>query len=160
MTDTERFDEIYREYRYKVRDYIRSRVGNPEDVEDLCSEVFRKVLENLNPQNGSGVSSYIYTITHNTVIDYYRTHRINAPLTEDLPAQGSLEESLINSDTLERLARVLKQLPEQDRDILVLHYYANNSLHEISDKMHLPYSVTKRRHQALLKRLRFMLEAG
>ena len=75
------------------------------------------------------------------------------------PHRGSLEESLVNSDMLERLAGVLKQLPEQDRDILVLHYYANNSLHEISDKMHLPYSVTKRRHQALLKKLRVLLEA-
>jgi len=40
----------------------------------------------------------------------------------------------------------------------VLHYYANNSLQEIADKMNLPYSVLKRRHQALLKKLRGMLE--
>lgn len=85
MTDAERFDAIYREYRQKVHDYIRNRVNSPEDAEDLCSEVFRKAMENMNTQRGTGMSSYIYTITRNTVVDYYRTHRVHAPLTEDIP---------------------------------------------------------------------------
>lgn len=160
MTDAAKFEEIYRDYRHKVHDYIRNRVSNPEDAEDLCSEVFRKVLENLNVQRGTGVSSFIYTTTRNTVVDYYRTHREHAELPEDMPLDDSVEEALLNSDTLRRLAVALKALPEQDRDIVVLHYYANNSLQEISDKMALPYSVVKRRHQAVLKQLRGMLEAG
>jgi RNA polymerase sigma factor (sigma-70 family) len=68
-----------------------------------------------------------------------------------------VEEEILSNDSLERLAVALRQLDEQDRDILVLHYYANNSLQEIANKMDLPYSVLKRRHQALLKKLRGML---
>lgn len=157
MTDAERFDAIYREYRQKVHDYIRNRVNSPEDAEDLCSEVFRKAMENMNTQRGTGMSSYIYTITRNTVVDYYRTHRVHAPLTEDIPQGESTEDAILSNDSLERLAAALRQLDEQDRDILVLHYYANNSLMEIANKMGLPYSVLKRRHQALLKKLRGML---
>ena len=157
MTDEERFEEIYREYHSKVLAYIRSRVGNAEDAEDLCSEVFRKALENLDTRGSAGVSSYLYTISHNTVVDYYRTRRVHEDIPETLPAEGDIEESLLSSDSLDRLAGALRQLPEQERDIIVLHYYANNSLHEISDKMQLPYSVLKRRHQAALKHLRDML---
>ena len=157
MTDAEQFEEIYREYRHKVHDYIRNRVSSPEDAEDLCSEVFRKAMENMNAQRGTGMSSYIYTITRNTVVDYYRTHRVHAPLAEDIPLDDSVEEEILSNDSLERLAVALRQLDEQDRDILVLHYYANNSLQEIANKMDLPYSVLKRRHQALLKKLRGML---
>ena len=62
MTDAEQFEAIYREYRHKVHDYIRNRVSSPEDAEDLCSEVFRKAMENMNAQRGTGMSSYIYTI--------------------------------------------------------------------------------------------------
>lgn len=154
MTDMERFDAIYREYREKVRGYIHSHVRNPEDAEDLCSEVFRKALEHLDPGAGGNVSSYIYTITRNTVIDYGRTHRIDTPLTEDIPAEGGPEEAAIRRDTLENLAAALRRLPEREREIIVLHYHANNSLHEISDKMSLPYGVVKRAHQSALAHLR------
>lgn len=157
MTDAERFDEIYREYRHKVLGYIRSHVSDPEDAEDLCSEVFRKAWEHLDPEDGKGVSSYLYTISRNTVVDYYRTRRIHTPLTEDLPAENSMEETVLNRDALDRLAQALRQLPPRERDVVVLHYYANNSLQEISDKMKLPYSVIKRAHQSSLKKLRGML---
>lgn len=160
MTDTERFDAIYREYRQKVRGYINSHVSSPEDAEDLCSEVFRKALEHLDPGAGMSVSSYIYTITRNTVTDYCRTRRINSPLTEDIRAEGGPEEAVINGDALERLAQALRQLPERERDIIVLRYHANNSLQEIANKMALPYSVIKRAHQSALKQLRFLLEEG
>ena len=157
MTDAERFDAIYREYRPKVSDYIRSHVNDPEDAQDLCSEVFRKALEHLDLRSGMGVSSYIYTITRNTVVDYYRTRRVHAPLEEDIPLEGSLEDAVLSSDSLDRLAGALRQLPERERDIVVLHYYSGVTLQEIAEKMALPYSVIKRAHQSALKQLRVML---
>ncbi len=157
MTDAERFDAIYREYRPKVLDYVRSHVNDPQDAEDLCSEVFRKVLEHLDPKAETGVSSYIYTITRNTVVDFYRTRKVHTPLSEELPAEGGMEEAVMNGDALERLALALRRLPERERDILVLHYYANESLQEIANKMTLPYSAAKRAHQSALSRLRAML---
>ena len=160
MTDAERFDAIYREYRPKVLDYIHSHVNDPQDAEDLCSEVFRKALEHLDPESGKGVSSYIYTITRNTVVDYYRTRRVHTPLPEELPAEDSMEETVLNGETLERLAGALRRLPDRERDILVLHYYADNSLQEIANKMALPYGVTKRAHQSALHRLRTLLADG
>ena len=42
--------------------------------------------------------------------------------------------------------------------LLAIRNPQNNSLQEIADKMKLPYSVLKRRHQALLKKMRVMLE--
>ena len=157
MTDSERFEAVYREYRPKVLDYIKSHVSETLDAEDLCSEVFRKVLEHMVP-GSSGVSSYIYTITRNTVVDYYRTHKIHSPLDEDLSMDDGPESSVLSAETLDQLAGALRQLPERERDIVVLHYFANNSLHEISDKMALPYSVIKRAHQSALKKLRAQIE--
>ena len=156
MTDAERFEAIYREYRPKVLGYIHRHVGETQDAEDLCGEVFRKVLEHLAP-GSSGVSSFIYTTTRNTVTDFYRTRRVHSPLPEDLTAEDGPEEIAINSDSLDRLAGALCQLSERERDIIVLHYYANHSLYEISDKMALPYGVTKRAHQSALRHLRELM---
>ena len=156
MTDTERFEEIYREYRPKVLAYVRSHADDPEDAEDLCSEVFRKVLEHFSPER-SGVSSYIYTVTRNTVTDWYRTRRVHAPLSEELPAGEDPEDMVLSGESLERLATALRSLPERERDITVLHYYANKSLQEISDMMAAPYGVVKRAHQSALRRLRAAL---
>ena len=154
MTDAVRFEEIYREYRPKVLDYIRSHVNSPEDAEDLCSEVFRKVLEHLDPAAGNAVSSYIYTITSRTVVDYYRTRRIQPALDEEIPDPDSMEEALLSRETLEQLAAALRELPERERDIIVLHYSAGEPLREISRKMDLPYGVVKRAHMSALRNLR------
>ena len=160
MTNQEYFDSIYREYHDKVYGYIIGHVGVPEDAEDLCSEVFRKAMEHYDPERGPGVSSYLYTTTRNTVIDYYRTHRVSSELTEDIPAEGSLEDQMITADTLDRLADALRSIPERDRDIIVLHYYEGNTLMEISEMMSLPYSVIKRAHKSALKKLQDIMGAA
>lgn len=154
MTAAVRFEQIYREYRPKVLDYIRSHVNSPEDAEDLCSEVFRKALEHLDPSAGTAVSSYLYTITRRTVVDYYRTHRLTAPLDEELPSEDSPEENLLSKETLGRLADALRGLSERERTIIVLRYSAGDSLREISRKTELPYGVVKRAHQSALEKLR------
>lgn len=160
MINSEFFDNVYRQYRDKVYGYIIGHVGVPEDAEDLTAEVFRKAMEHYDPDRGPGISSYIYTTTRNTVIDFYRTHRMSAELTEDIPAESDLEERMISADTLDRLAGALRQIPERDRDIIVLHYYQGNTLQEISEMMSLPYSVIKRAHRSALKKLQNILGAA
>ena len=160
MTEAARLEEIYREYRPNVQSYLRSHVTDPEDAEDLCSEIFRKVLEHLDPAAGMAVSSYIYTITKRTVVDYYRTRRATVPLDGVILAGDDPEEGLLERDMLGRLARTLEQLDERQRDVVVLHYSAGCSLQEISRRMELPYGVVKRIHQAALQALRLRLDGA
>ena len=157
MTDPNCFEAVYREDRPKVLDYINSHVSEPQDAEDLCSEVFRKALEHLAPDK-PGVSSYIYTITRNTVIDFYRTQRVHSPLSEELKAIDGPEAEILGAERLENLADALRRIPERERDIVILHYYAHDSLREVSEKMSLPYGVVKRAHRSALRHLRKLLE--
>ena len=157
MTDSAAFEALYREFRPKVAGYIHNHVNNPEDAEDLCSEVFRKAWEHLDTQNRSGFSSYVYTITRNTVVDYFRTRRQTAPLTENLAEEDTMGDALLREETLERLAKALKALPANQRELIVLHYYKKLSLQEISERMELSYGVTKRLHKAALDALRSQL---
>lgn len=136
--------------------YIHARIRNRADAEDLCADVSEKVqrkLAEFDPAKAS-VSTWIFTITRNTVIDHYRRSKPSEELDENLADDGELDESLLNQETLGELARALKALPAQMRDIIVLRYYDGRPLTEIADMMGLSYGAVKLRHQSALAKLR------
>ena len=144
-------DSLYREYRGKVAAYISSRVDSREDAEDLCQEVFMKVYSSAESYDSSraGVSTWIFTITRNTVIDYLRAKKDTA----ELPAELADETTLTNK-TFDALADAVCSLPQQQRDIIVLRYYNGLSLKEIAAMMGISYGMVKLRHKNALEFLR------
>ncbi len=147
---------IYTQYRKKVMGYIRTRVTSFADAEDLCQDVFEKVqikLESYDPAK-SALSTWIYTITRNTVIDYYRRRRPGEELDETIPADGEVDEALLNEQALGDLAVALKALPEELRRIVVYRYYDGLPLTDIARQMGISYGAVKLRHNSALKLLR------
>lgn len=145
-------EELYRQYRGKVLAYIRARVANEQDAEDLCSTVFMKAWAKLPDFDGqrSSVSTWLFSIAHNAVIDHYRARRPTAELDESLPTPEPDME-------LEALAQALEALPERERDVIVLHYYHGLTLKEVAAHMRLAYSTVKLCHSRTLERLGQML---
>ena len=152
-------ETIYTQYYSKVMGYIHARIRNRADAEDLCADVFEKVqrkLPDFDPSKAS-VSTWIFTITRNTVIDHYRRSRPSEELDENLSDNIELDEGLLNSETLHELASALRSLPEEMRDIIVLRYYDGKPLTEIAEMMGLSYGAVKLRHQSALVKLRKVL---
>ena len=136
--------------------YISARIRNRADAEDLCSEVFIKIqrkLEDYDPSKAS-ISTWVFTITRNTVIDHFRRSKPTEELDENLSDDSEVDESLLNQETLSELAGALKKLPQQLMDILVLRYYDGKPLTEIAELMNLSYGAVKLRHQNALMLLR------
>ncbi|MBQ7161640.1 MAG: sigma-70 family RNA polymerase sigma factor [Clostridia bacterium] len=155
-------DEIYAAYREKVLAYLTARTECREDAEDLCAEVFAEVircLDRYDPEKAS-LSTWIYQITRFTFIDHLRKKRPFEPLGEELAEADDLTESLINKETLERLASALQTLKREERDIIVLRYYKKMSLSEISRLTGISYGMVKVRHKGALRALRDILEPG
>ncbi len=156
MTETiTDWEAVYREYEFKVRSYIRSRVGNPEDVNDLCSEVFLNVMRGRDSFSGEpkAVSSWIYMITKRTVALFYRNNRQNYEIPEDMTDDTDIEEQTINAETLDMLADALEKLDMRLRDIILLHYYGGKSLKEIATAMNMSYPNMKILHKKALDQL-------
>ena len=154
-------EAIYLQYYNKVMGYIHSRIRNRADAEDICSDVFEKVQRKL-PEFDSAkasVSTWIFTITRNTVIDHYRRSKPVEELDENLSDNAELDESLLNNETLSELAEALRALPEELRDIIVLRYYDGKPLTEVAEIMGLSYGAVKLRHQNALQILRQRLGA-
>ena len=150
-------ETIYAQFSSKVMGYIHARVRNRADAEDLCADVFEKVqrkLADFDPSKAS-VSTWVFTITRNTLIDHYRRVRPQEELDENLSDDSEIDEGLLQNESLEELAAALRSMPEELRDLIVLRYYDNRPLTEVAEMMGLSYGAVKLRHQkalAMLKR--------
>lgn len=149
-------ETLYTQYYGKVMGYILARIRNRADAEDITADVFEKVqrkLADFDPSKAS-VSTWIFTITRNTVIDHYRRNRPAEELDENLSDDRELDENLLNTETLSELAGALRALPEEMRDLIVLRYYDGKPLTEVAEIMGLSYGAVKLRHQSALAKLR------
>lgn len=147
---------IYNEYHDRVMGYIYARLRSKEDAEDLCQDIFVKVhskLESFDPTKAS-ISTWIFSITRNSVIDYYRRSRPFSEMDENIPEDGEIDDDLLNDETLEELAAALAKLPLQLREIIVLRYYDALPLTEIAKKLNLSYGAIKIRHGKALQQIR------
>ena len=100
----------------------------------------------------------MFTVTRNTVIDYFRRNRPTEELDENLADDGELDEEMLNTESLEELAAALRALPDEMRRLIVLRYYDGKPLTQVAEEMGLSYGAVKLRHQAALARLRRSLE--
>lgn len=145
-------EDIYISYHDKVSAYIRGKLDNYHDAEDLVSQVFEKVYGKIHTfdESKASLSTWIYTITRNTVTDYYRTRRIHTSYDEvyELPAPEK------DRDMLDTLADALMILKERERDLILLHYYKGLTLKEVADKMGMSYINAKVIHKKALSGLR------
>ena len=149
-------ERIYTEYSGKVMGYIRARVRNKADAEDIMSEVFEKILrkaDGFDPEKAS-LNTWIFTITRNTVIDHFRRSRPSEELDENLSNDTEIDENLLQTENLSELAAALRSLPQQLMDIVVMRYYDGKPLTEIAQIMNLSYGAVKLRHQNAIMLLR------
>jgi len=152
MSDKLLFENIYEEYRIKVLSYIRSKITNYQEAEDLCEDVFIKVYNKLDTYNESksSISTWIYNICKNTVIDYFRSHKTEYELLDNYDYLEEENDEEFSEDDLQYLEKALKKLPEELKDLIVLHYYNDLNLKEVASRMNLSYGVAKLRHKKAL----------
>lgn len=149
-------ERLYTDYYSKVMAYIRARVSNREDAEDLCADVFEKALRASDGFDASRSSpgTWIYAITRNAVIDYFRKSRPTEELPEDLAEDELPEDGLLQRELLDSLAAALEKLDPELTDIIVMRYYDRLPLSDIAGSLGMSYGAVKLRHQKALTQLR------
>ena len=153
-------EQIYREYQPKVCAYVRGKIHDPHDAEDLVSPVFAKIVQKLDSYDPAkaSVSTWVYTITRNTVTDYFRTRRSMVAF-EDYMLDDSPAMDLVD-DVLDNLAEALMRLKEKERELIVLHYYSGHTLKTVAEMMGMSYINAKVLHKKALAGLREFYAAG
>ena len=155
MNKTDVMEKIYLEYREKVLRYVRKRVHNEADAEDVTSDIFLKVLSSLDSfdEEKATLSTWIYTVAHNTVCNYYRAQgRAELSLDEGVAVPSDEDDEIENEILKENLAIALETLSEREQDIIVLYYYHDIPLRDIAIKMGITYTNAKFiKHNAISK---------
>lgn len=152
-------NKIYTDFHKKVTRYVTGKIPNPQDAEDLVSCVFMKIFQKLDTfdESKASLSTWIFTITRNTVYDFYGTRKDFSELPEDIADDGKIDENLLNEEMLEQLADALESLDERSRDLIILHYYSGLTLKEIADRMQMSYPNAKVIHKKALRAMQAVL---
>lgn len=151
-------DEVFKNYQQKVLHYILGKGINPNDAEDLCANVFVKVYQNWDSydETKSAISTWIYRITQNTVIDFYRTNKRTKELAEDTPFVDTSLDKVLTTETLTELTQALMQLESRDRQLVLYVYYHGKTLKEACFSLGMSYSngkIVMKKALATLKEL-------
>ena len=149
---------IYTQYRDKVFGFVRSKIYNQTEVEDIVHTVFLKVYGNLDKydETKASLSTWIYIITRNTVYDYLkdkRDHPVLELIENTEESEEKTDDSILNQEALEELACALQKLPQNQRDIIILIYYKNLDRRKVAQMFGMTYGQVRYLHDKAMKRL-------
>lgn len=151
-------ESVWDQFSDRLRSFIRARVADEDAVEDILQDVFVRIHAKVGTLQDLGkLESWLYQITRNVIIDYYRSRRPTEQLPETLgPSEDAYEEDLVTrlaSDVRE----MVEALPEPYREALVLTSYEGLSQKELAKRLGLSYSGAKSRVQRARERVKDML---
>ena len=149
MTEQDRqISEIVAQERARLRNFIRRRVPDPADAEDIVQEVFYELVEaNRLLMPIEHVTGWLFRVARNRITDLFRkkkpeTFTDTAVEDEDgevlrvedlLPSPDAGPEALyVRNVLLDELELALDELPEEQRDVFVAHELEGRSFKEMA----------------------------
>lgn len=145
--DEAAFDVFVRRYYEEILKYCSYHCVDASYAKDLTQETFLRFFEKLPDYRYMGkTKNYLYTIARNLCNDYYKTAKDCLFDAQSPEIQKSLQHSetadIVNKITIET---ALHQLPEELREVVILHYFQELKLREISDTLHISLPLVKYR---------------
>jgi RNA polymerase sigma-70 factor (ECF subfamily) len=154
-------EQLWQAYRADLLNFIRQRVNDRDLAEDLLQDVFVKIHARLETLSSvERVQGWVYQITRNAIVDYFRVHKKHLPLPDDLTALRA--NHLNDGDELWRdleacLRPMIRCLPERYQQPLVLAELEGLSLKEVADRLNLSLPGAKTRVQRGRQKLKELL---
>jgi RNA polymerase sigma factor (sigma-70 family) len=140
------FEEIIRRHKNKVFAYISLYIRDQALVEDIFQDTFLKVIQSVKSgkyyDNGKFLS-WVMRIAHNLIIDHFRrTKQMNTTSNDDYEsdifnsrkfAEANIEDTLIKKQIHQDVRMLIGQLPEDQKEVIILRHYAGLSFKEIAE---------------------------
>ena len=122
------WDAVYAEQLPRVYNFFRYRFGASADVEDLTARTFEKAWRARSGyrRDLAGFSTWLLSIARNVAVDYTRARKPMLALDDSLglAASGTPETEAAQKSDAERLATLMAELPERERELMALKYGA------------------------------------
>ncbi|HET7657476.1 MAG TPA: sigma-70 family RNA polymerase sigma factor [Bacillales bacterium] len=158
------FEAILDEYGEGIKRFILSYVKDASATDDLVQDVFLKVYLKMDTfEDRSALKTWIYRIAINRCKDYFRSwHYQKVKLTQkldlfNLKSGETPEEFLLQKSEDLSLAREILSLNSKYREVILLYYYRDFSISEISELLQLKESTVRTRMQRARTQLKAKL---
>lgn len=165
LGEKEKFGELVEKYEEKLMRYVTFLLNRKtEDTEDIVAETFVKAYQNLTGfEDDKKFSSWIYRIAHNLVIDYFRKNKIieKELLDEEWQKIGDevlIEDEIIKNEEKEKLAKALKKLSLEERNLVRWFYFEEKSYEEIGDILRISIGNVGVKLNRMKKKLKELME--
>ena len=163
-SDANAFSKLYQKYINPSYAFIAFRVKNRADAEDLSSELWMKVLNqlpSLKSHKPEVFRAWLFTMARNLVVDFYRKNKMTLPLNEDvgIPSEEENKKTFFEDALIKKL---VQNLPQQQAEIISLKYFSSLRNKEIAKLMRISEKTVAshlvRAHEKLRKGLRKLAE--
>ncbi len=146
--DAAAFARIMGHYEPYVLGLVWRMTGDRHAAEDICQEVFIKVLKGLGRfRTDSSLKTWVFRIAHNAALDHRRSSKPTEPLADrDEPVAGPEHQPLTrmeNAQLRRAIERALEALPALPREVLHLFYWDELSVAEIGTVLGIPEGTVK-----------------
>lgn len=153
-------ENIWEQFSSPLKNFIKRRVKNDQDADDILQNVFCKILSNIDGlRENDKIHAWVYKIARNSIIDFYRAQKFEKGMTE--LSENIINEVEVESTENEEIAQCLKAmimyLPEEYKQALLLTEFQNLTKKALSEKMSLSLSGAKSRVQRARIKLKKML---
>ena len=145
--DNTAFDILLERHQTRVYNYILHLVRDSDMADDVFQETFVKAITTIKQGRYSADGkflSWVMRIAHNVVIDGFRQEKAEATMSTDEAGYDMLNRRELCDDTVEDVMidaairddvrHLIKSLPREQRQVLVMRYYANMSFKEIAER--------------------------
>jgi RNA polymerase sigma factor (sigma-70 family) len=172
----QRISEAIETEQTRLRNFIRRRVPDREDAEDILQEVFYELIETYRLMKPiEQVGAWLFRVARNRIIDLFRkkkTESLNEPVAfrEEGDDEPSLEDLLPSEDVgpeeayargvlLEALDDALEELPPEQRDVFIAHEFEGKSFRELAEETSVGINTLLARKRYAVLHLRRRLQA-
>ena len=142
--DHDAFSQLYTIYFDRIYRYVRLKLGNAVEAEDITSSVFFnawRTISAFSPQRESSFAAWLFRLAHNAVVDRFRSMRemVSLDAAEMRPTMYTVlpgpEAQVERKFTIYELSAALAQLTEEQREVVLLRFVEGLSAREVGDIM-------------------------
>jgi len=162
--DVAAFEVLYRRHNDGLYRYLLRLSRHPDTADDVFQEVWSKIIKaRRNYRPTARFATFLYRVAHNCFIDHLRRNQrhIHSDRIEPeaQPDPGETLENLTErSLARRRLGRALLDLPDEQREVFLLHEEAGLSLEQIATVMNSNTETTKSRLRYAFNKLRAAID--
>jgi RNA polymerase sigma factor (sigma-70 family) len=165
------FEELIHRHKNKVFAYISLYIRDQALAEDIFQDTFLKVIQSIKCgkyyDNGKFLS-WVMRIAHNLIIDHFRRiKQMNTMSNDDYESDifnskkfsdANIEDILIKRQIQKDVRMLIGQLPDDQKEVVILRHYAGLSFKEIADITNVSINTALGRMRYALINMRKMME--